>query len=287
MPRTGRKVKFCEAATRGTQSSSSVISFPAATPATPPSRNFAAWKEAWLRQTHADPKLGRRAKNVTTALSWYLNRHSRSTFASYQKIARDINVKDRLDIRDDIKRLKARGHLQIQSRGASKSNLLIPQVWGPVPTGVGSCTHSGVGDFTPPNLLIEPLNVTYSKSQDLNLDGCREAREREERGLPRKETKAERQASGPTAPPDSPPSPSHSVKIPRPGAQWRGARRAAPPMPKYVNVPYGSPDWDLIERFGRAATKKAFNRSPLSNHCPILETDLAAIRAWAATGDGS
>ena len=54
-----------------------------------------------------------------------------------------------------------------------------------------------------------------------------------------------------------------------------------------VNVPYGSPDWDLIERFGRAATKKAFNRSPLSNHCPILETDLAAVRAWAATGDGS
>jgi hypothetical protein len=86
-------------------SSAQIIQFPAAPV------QWEAWKEAWLRQVHADSELISRDKNVSTAISWYLNRDSRDCFPKYSTIAKDICIKDRLDVRDSIKRLASRRHL--------------------------------------------------------------------------------------------------------------------------------------------------------------------------------
>jgi hypothetical protein len=139
-------------------SSAEIIQFPAANQ----EPRFEAWKESWLRQVHADPELGHRAKNVATALSWYLNRESKTTFASYRRLAKDIGINERLDARDSVKELQTRGHLQKQSRGPGKSNVLAPAGVDIVPTGCGYSTHSGVGKTDSLTSLVEPPNRTCS-----------------------------------------------------------------------------------------------------------------------------
>jgi hypothetical protein len=154
-------------------SSADVIPFKDAEP------RFEAWRERWVRQVLGDPEAPHAAKAITSFVSFYLNRQSRSCFLSYETIATGVAMSPRY-AKENMKWLVERGHVRREWR-RGKSNLLFPVIRlrgeQMITPGVNSSSPPGVNNSSPITSEVEPLTLTLRA-----------------RGLPRKQRgKKERQ----------------------------------------------------------------------------------------------
>ena len=89
---------------------------------------FEAWRERWVRQVLGDPEAPHAAKAITSFVSFYLNRQSRSCFLSNETIASGVAMSSRY-VRSNMKWLAERGHVK-RERRRGKSSLLFPRLRG-------------------------------------------------------------------------------------------------------------------------------------------------------------
>jgi DNA replication protein DnaD len=130
--------------------------------APPKKGEFERYRETWSRQVLADTELSHRAARVASFLVWYINRTSRTAFPSRSEIAKGTGI-DRDNVRKDINKLVARGHLQIrrpEKRG--QRNNYLPVLW----DGGGVTITPGGVTITPEVGLREPAFSNNSKSME-------------------------------------------------------------------------------------------------------------------------
>jgi hypothetical protein len=239
-------------------------------PNQPPTRKgaFEAGREDWIRTVFADESLWGSDKNVAAFLALHLNRETRTCWPSYSTVGKGLGV-DRANVRRSVRRLIARGYLARKPRGKGQTNAYFPTGTGVVTVtpGVVTVTTAVLSQLPPRTSEVEPLKeplegvvtVTPGKEEKGGL-----SRDKEEQK---------------TKPSDSPslPSPSPNEGVPR--AAPNGGGRAGE-----VFVRYDTPQWDMVERYGKAVGKVFMRYGRVEGHW-ILKADLKAIEA-AANGGG-